>query len=71
VTATAYGYRHTYATSALAKGVPDATVAALLGHSSTAMLHRHYSHLTSQAKVLRNAAALVRPTDNREERAAG
>jgi integrase len=71
VTATAYGYRHTYATSALAKGVPDATVAALLGHSSTAMLHRHYSHLTSQANVLRNAAELVRPTDNREERAAG
>ena len=25
------------------------------------MLHRHYSHLTSQAGVLRNAAALVRP----------
>jgi integrase len=56
----AYGYRHTYATQALASGVPDATVAALLGHSGTAMLHRHYSHLTSQAQVLREAAARVR-----------
>lgn len=61
VSATAYGYRHTYATTALARGVPDATVAALLGHSSTTMLHRHYSHLTSQAGVLRAAAAQVRP----------
>lgn len=71
VSATAYGYRHTYATSALAKGVPDATVAALLGHSSTAMLHRHYSHLTSQAGVLRNAAALVRPGTGGPDRIAG
>jgi len=58
--ATAYGYRHTFATSALAAGVPDATVAALLGHSSTAMLHRHYSHLTSQAATMRDALARVR-----------
>ena len=55
-----YGYRHSFATSALANGVPDATVAALLGHSSTAMLHRHYSHLTSQATVLREALSRVR-----------
>lgn len=60
VKATSYGYRHSFATSALAKGVPDATVAALLGHSSTAMLHRHYSHLTSQASVMREALAKVR-----------
>jgi hypothetical protein len=33
----------------------------LLGHGSTAMLHRHYAHLTAKAGVLRNAAALVRP----------
>jgi integrase/recombinase XerC len=56
----AYGYRHAFATDALSKGVPDATVAALLGHSGTAMLHRHYSHLTSRAAVLRDAARLVR-----------
>jgi integrase len=60
VRATAYGYRHTYATDALAAGVPDAHVAALLGHSSTAMLHKHYSHLGSRADVLRQAAARVR-----------
>jgi integrase len=60
VNAIAYGYRHTFATDALANGVPDATVAALLGHSSTAMLFKHYSHLTSRADVLRQAAAVVR-----------
>jgi site-specific recombinase XerD len=60
VKAIAYGYRHAYATEALSRGVPDATVAALLGHGSTAMLHRHYSHLGSRADVLRQAAARVR-----------
>lgn len=60
VEAIAYGYRHTFATDALAKGVPDATVAALLGHSSTTMLHKHYSHLTARADVLRKAASMVR-----------
>jgi integrase len=57
---TVYGYRHTFATDALAKGVPDATVAAILGHSSTAMLHKHYSHLTARADVLRKAVGQVR-----------
>ncbi len=61
VKAMAYGYRHTFATDALVKGLPDAQVAALLGHSSTTMLHKHYSHLTSQAGVLRSASAMVRP----------
>ena len=51
----AYGYRHGFATEALAAGVPDAHVAALLGHSSTTMLHRHYSHLTAQAQALKDA----------------
>jgi len=52
----AYGYRHGFATDALAAGVPDAHVAELLGHSSTAMLHRHYSHLATRVKVLTDAA---------------
>lgn len=56
----AYGYRHGFATDALVKGLPDAQVAALLGHSSTAMLHKHYSHLTGQSRVLRDALAKVR-----------
>jgi integrase len=58
--AIAYGYRHTFATDALANGVPDAQVASLLGHSGTAMLHKHYSHLTARAKVLQEALGKVR-----------
>jgi integrase len=60
VKVTAYHLRHTFATQALTKGVPDATVAALLGHSGTAMLHKHYSHLTSQTQVMREALTRVR-----------
>jgi integrase len=56
----AYGLRHTFATDALANGVPDAQVAELLGHSGTAMLHKHYSHLTARAQVLRDALGRVR-----------
>lgn len=63
MTATAYGYRHAFATEALAAGVPDAHVAALLGHTSTAMLHRHYSHLTHQAQAMRAALERVRGRD--------
>jgi integrase len=56
----AYGLRHTFATDALAAGVPDAQVAELLGHSGTAMLHKHYSHLVAKARVLREALDRVR-----------
>jgi integrase len=59
----AYGYRHSYATDALADGVPDAQVAELLGHSGTAMLHRHYAHLTARAKALGDAPERVRPAE--------
>jgi integrase len=57
---TPYGYRHTFATDALAGGVPDAQVAGLLGHANTTMLHRHYSHLTARARALREALGRVR-----------
>lgn len=60
VKAIAYGYRHTFATEALAAGVPDATVAALLGHCDTSMIHRHYSHLSSRTQALRDALGKVR-----------
>jgi integrase len=60
VSAIVYGYRHTYATDALSKGVPDSVVAALLGHSTTTMLHKHYSHLTGRVQVLRDALGKVR-----------
>lgn len=58
--AIAYGMRHSFATAALVNGVPDATVAALLGHCGTAMLHRHYAHLTAQTQAMRDAVAKVR-----------
>jgi integrase len=57
---TAYGLRHTFATDALANGVPDAQVAELLGHSGTAMLHKHYAHLGARATALRAALGKVR-----------
>ena len=57
---TAYCLRHSFATDALANGVPDAQVAALLGHSGTATLHRHYSHLTARSQALRDALGRVR-----------
>lgn len=54
------GYRHTFATDALESGVPDAHVAELLGHASTAMIHRHYGHLAAKAKTLRASLERVR-----------
>jgi site-specific recombinase XerD len=56
----AYGYRHTFATDALSKGIADTHVASLLGHSSTTMLHKHYSHLTARTNLLRDVARQVR-----------
>jgi len=56
---TCYGYRHTWATDALAGGVPDVIVAELLGNTP-ATLHRHYSHLSSRSDVLHDAARRVR-----------
>jgi integrase len=49
----AYGYRHTRATELLAAGTPDALVAAILGHKNTAMLYKHYGHLTARVDLLR------------------
>jgi site-specific recombinase XerD len=43
-----YGFRHAFATEMLKKGVPEAHVAGMLGHKSTAMLSKHYSHLSSE-----------------------
>jgi integrase len=57
---TAYGFRHTFATDALSRGIPDTHVAELLGHSGTSMLHRNYSHLTARSNVLRRALDRVR-----------
>jgi site-specific recombinase XerD len=43
-----YGFRHAFATEMLKCGVPEAHVAGMLGHKSTAMLSKHYSHLSSE-----------------------
>jgi integrase len=56
----AYGYRHALATDALLGGIPDAVVASLLGHSGTAVLHRHYSHIADKARAMREALGRVR-----------
>lgn len=56
---TSYCYRHSFATRALAAGESDAVVAALLGHSSTQMIHKHYSHLSAEGRALREAAERV------------
>lgn len=58
----AYSYRSSFATDALEGGVPDATVAALLGHAGTATLHRFYNRLAGRVGHLQNAAvAATRP----------
>ena len=54
--AVAYAFRHLYATRKLVAGVPVATVAALLGHRSSAMVERIYSKLDRQTDHLRDAA---------------
>ena len=59
-TLTPYTLRHLFCTDALTKGVPDATVAALVGHRSTRMIHARYSHLLSRADLLAQAAGQVR-----------
>ena len=52
----AYSYRGSFATDALEAGVPDATVAALLGHTGTATLHRFYNKLSGRTGHLKDAA---------------
>ncbi len=52
----AYGYRHSFATDALVNGVGIAQVAELLGHTSTEMVMRHYSHIAGKIDHMRDAA---------------
>jgi integrase len=53
----AYTYRSSFATDALESGVPDASVAALLGHTNTSTLHRFYARLSHRVGHLKDAAA--------------
>lgn len=52
----AYLYRHGFVTQALERGLSDALVAQLVGHANTSMIHKHYSFLSENAKLLREAA---------------
>jgi integrase len=52
----AYTLRHTFATDALANGVPAATVAELIGHKDIHMLQEHYGHLSQKVSHMREAA---------------
>ena len=52
----AYTYRSSFATDALEAGVPDATVASLLGHTNTATLHKFYARLSHKVEHLKDAA---------------
>jgi integrase len=59
--ATAEALRHNYATDALERGVPIATVAELLGHVDTKMVSRTYSRLFQRTDHLKEALSKVRP----------
>ncbi len=52
----AYACRHRFATRALVNGVPMATVAALMGHTSATHVLRAYSHLLEETGHLHEAA---------------
>lgn len=54
-----YGYRHAFATDALAAGLPDAIVAELLGHASPKVLHAHYTHVNARRQALKDAAKKI------------
>lgn len=54
---TAYTARHTFATDALANGVPVAVVAELMGHQDLKMLSEHYAHLGERRETMLKFAA--------------
>ena len=57
-----YTFRSSFATDALEKGVPEATVAELLGHSNTATLYKHYAKLSKKVQHMQEAASKARPS---------
>jgi integrase len=58
---TAYALRHLYVTDALERGVPPATVAELVGHSSQTMTLGTYNQIKGRTEHLRGAAQMIRP----------
>ncbi len=57
---TAYGIRHTWATRALTQGHSDSLVAVMMGHADTRMIHKHYSHIGADAKLMLAIANAVK-----------
>lgn len=55
----AYCYRHAFTTDGMVRGIPIATMAELLGHSSTAMIENHYGYLAKEQSYLHQAAFSV------------
>jgi integrase len=55
-----YTLRHSYATDALTRGVDIATLAELMGHSSTRMIEQNYGHLDQKSEYLRKMAEKAR-----------
>src|SRR5207244_588016 len=45
-----YSFRHRYAVDLLLAGVPERTVATLLGHADTKTLQKHYAHALAQVR---------------------
>jgi integrase len=62
VRVTAYGFRHGYICRALESGIPDTQVAALVGHGSTEMIHKFYSHLAENSRLLKDVATRLSQT---------
>lgn len=56
---TLYSYRHSWATDAIERGVPEAVVAEQLGNTP-AILLRHYVHLRGRPDAVRDALRRVR-----------
>jgi integrase len=65
--------RHSYATLAIELGVPEATVAALLGHAKTAVtagyIHARVKHLVEAADVISRANPHARVQGKQRRRA--
>src|SRR5271169_1191122 len=64
-----HALRHTYASHAIMNGAPLFVVARNLGHSTTAMVEKHYGHLAPSyiADAIRAAAAKFGPVETNVE----
>ena len=65
---TAESYRHLFVTDGLQAGLSTAVVAELVGHTSTAMIMKHYSHIADRKDYLDQALAAIRPAPEAEDK---